>query len=458
MPKTIADYHRMLLSGETTVKAVVLECMEKIEKDNARLNIFLTVNDKAIEEAEKMDQLFAADKSILERKPLFGVPVGHKDIFSTKGMRTTAASKVLEEYVPSFNATVVEKLNDAGVIIMGKLNCDAWAHGSSGENSDFGPTLNPVDETRVPGGSSSGSAAAVAAGMVMVSTATDTGGSIRLPANFTGTVGLKPTYGRVSRYGVIAMASSLDSIGHVTRNIEDNAKVFEVTSAPDIYDANTADSRPFKFEQGDVAGLKIGIPSEYVKTLKDEDVLAAFNKSVERLKNMGVEIVEVSLPYTDKAAASYYILQPAEVSSNLARFDGVRFGKGRTAFGPEAVRRMLIGAYTLSSGYYDAYYKKALKVRTLIKQDFDQVFQGVDLLVCPVSPTPPFKLGEKISDPVSMYLSDILTIPMNLAGIPSLALPYGQTTEGLPLGFQIVGPRYSEELIYKVASAFEKHE
>jgi aspartyl-tRNA(Asn)/glutamyl-tRNA(Gln) amidotransferase subunit A len=459
MHKSIKELHDAYRSGATTVVAVVSEYLKRIESTK-ELNVYLTVNEKVLELSKEMDQKLEADRSIVDRLALFGVPIAHKDIFLTKDLRTTAASKVLENYIPAYSGTVVKKLEEAGALLLGKVNCDAWAHGSSGENSDFGPTKNPLDQSLVPGGSSSGSAAAVAADIALITTATDTGGSIRLPANFTGTVGLKPTYGRVSRFGVISMASSLDSIGHFSKNVEDSARVLSVTSGMDVYDANTSDSKPFDWNEaitaGDLTGWKIGVPKEYVEPLKDEEVKTAFERSVDKLRSLGAEVVEVSLPYTEYAAAVYYILQPSEVSSNLGRYDGVRFGQDRENFGPEAVRRILIGTYTLSAGYYDAYYKKALKVRTLIKKDFDRVFETVDLLVAPVSPTLPFKIGEKIDDPVSMYLSDVLTIPMNLAGIPALAIPDGKTEDGLPTGLQLIGPRYSEEKIYQAAYRLEQ--
>lgn len=459
MPRSIKELHDAYRAGTLTVSEVVREYLDKIESKKD-LNIYLTISEEALKVATALDSELNADKGVLDKKALFGVPIAHKDIFMTKDLRTTAGSKVLENYVPAYSATVVKKMEEAGAILLGKLNCDAWAHGSSGENSDYGPTKNPIDPSLVPGGSSSGSAAAVAADLALVATASDTGGSIRLPANFTGTVGLKPTYGRVSRYGVISMASSLDSVGHISHNVEDSARVLSVTSGKDVYDANTNNSIPFDWQQaikeGDLSGWKIGVPKEYVGPLKDVEVKTAFERSIEKIKSLGATVIEVSLPYTEYAAAVYYILQPSEVSSNLGRFDGVRFGNDRSSFGAEAVRRILIGTYTLSAGYYDAYYKKAIKVRTLIKKDFDKVFESVDLLVAPVSPTLPFKIGEKVDDPVAMYLSDVLTIPINLAGVPALAIPDGKSSNGLPTGLQLIGPRYSEEKIYQAAYRLEK--
>ncbi len=439
---------------------VVDEHLKKIEERNDALNVFLTVTgDEARQRAEEIDKLIAAQPEIIDNMPLLGIPVAYKDIYMTKGIRTTAGSNVLRDYVAQYSATVVDKIEAAGAISLGKLNCDAWAHGSSGENSDFGPTKNPVNPEYVPGGSSSGSAAAVAAGMAALTMGTDTGGSIRLPANFCGVVGFKPTYGRVSRYGIVSMASSLDSVGHFAHNVEDAAKMLAVTSGVDRHDANTANSKEFYItglkEKG-LKGVRVGVPREYLSPIKNGEVKGDFEKTVRRLEEAGVAIVEVSLPHTDQATAVYYILQPSEVSSNLARFDGIRYGNTRANFGAEAIRRIMIGTYTLSAGYYDAYYKTALRVRTLIKEDFDRVFEKVDVLVTPVSPTPPFKLGEKMNDPLEMYLSDILTVPVNLAGLPAIALPTGKTEDGLPLGIQVIGKRFAEDEIFPISYQIEQ--
>jgi aspartyl-tRNA(Asn)/glutamyl-tRNA(Gln) amidotransferase subunit A len=388
-----------------------------------------------------------------------GIPIAAKDIYSTKDVRTTAGSKVLENYIPQYDATVIKKLKDAGAIIIGKTNLDAWAHGSSGENSDFGPTKNPWNEEFVPGGSSSGSAVSVASGMALAATGTDTGGSIRLPASFTNTVGLKPTYGRVSRYGVIAMASSLDSIGHFSKTVEDNAVFLQVTAGQDKHDATTPPVAVPNYLEDlakGIKGLKIGVPKEYIEPKAiDPGILVNFKSSLRILEKLGGEIVDISLPNTEYGIEVYYIIQPAEVSSNLARYDGIRFGNGREAFGDEAKRRIMLGTFTLSVGYYDAYYKKAMKVRTLIINDFDKAYKNVDAIVSPISPTPPWKIGEKVNEPLKMYLSDILTVNINLAGIPGLAVPSG-FINSLPTGVQFLGPKFSEDLLFRIGHAFEQ--
>ncbi|MGB9706959.1 MAG: Asp-tRNA(Asn)/Glu-tRNA(Gln) amidotransferase subunit GatA, partial [Microgenomates group bacterium] len=396
---------------------------------------------------------------IEEKLPLFGIPIGVKDLFCTKGIRTTAGSKVLENYTPVYDATVVRKLKEAGAIIIGKTNLDAWAHGSSGENSDFGPTKNPYDEKRVPGGSSSGSAVATATGMALAATGTDTGGSIRLPAAFCGVVGLKPTYGRVSRFGVIAMASSLDSIGHFTKNVEDSAIILNVTAGKDPLDATTspiAVPNYLKNLKKGIRGIKIGVPKQYFIRGMDKEVEKNILRAIKKLEKLGAKIINISLPHTKYALAVYYIIQPSEVSSNLARYDGIRYGLGREKFGDEAKRRIMLGTYTLSAGYYEAYYLKAMKVRTLIRKDFEEAFKKVKAIVAPVSPTLPFKFGEKTADPLKMYLSDIFTIPANLAGLPGLSLPIG-FADNLPVGMQILGPQFSEDLLFQIGWAYENN-
>lgn len=461
MNNSINHLHRRYQSAETSVVEVVTSHIDVTNKKNPALNVFLTTTfDQALKTAADLDRRLKNDPEIINRLPLFGVPVAHKDLFCTAGIRTTAGSHVLKDYLPPYSATVVASLENAGAVSLGKVNLDAWAHGASGENSDFGPTKNPLQPEYVPGGSSSGSAAAVAAGMVMVATGTDTGGSVRLPAAFTSTVGLKPTYGRVSRYGVIAMSSTLDSVGHITQSVADSARVLSVTSGVDPKDANTAASRPFSLSSlknfNDLKGVTIGIPKEYVSLLTDPAVKENFSRVVKKAAALGATVTEVSLPHTKDAIAAYYILQPAEVSSNLGRFDGIRYGQSRLAFGDEAVRRIMIGTFTLSSGYYDAYYKTALKVRTLIRQEFDRVFSDVDVLLTPVSPTPPFKLGSKVNDPVAMYLSDVLTVTANIAGICGLAIPSGSTPDKLPLGVQLLGSRFAEETVYPLAAVLEE--
>lgn len=450
---TITDIIEGYKEKKFSVSEVVNSYLERVEKLNPKLNAFITVDsENAKRKAKELD-----GKEI--KNPLHGVPYGIKDMFLTKGVRTTAASKVLSDYIPQYSATVIDRLENAGAISLGKLNHDAWAHGSSGENSDFGNTLNPWNTDYVPGGSSSGSSASVAARMVPFSTGTDTGGSIRLPASFTNTVGLKPTYGLVPRYGVISMASSLDSMGHFSRTVAESAQILNITAGFDGYDATVSPREKENYTSllgKDIKGMKIGVPKEYVTTGLSPEVKSVFENSLKILEKLGAEIVEISLPHTDEGIAVYYIIQPSEVSSNLARFDGIRYGNDRSFFGKEAKRRIMLGTFTLSSGYYDAYYKKAMQVRTLIKNDFDEAFKSVDLLVSPVSPTPPWKFGEKANDPLAMYLSDALTVTINLAGVPGLAVPAGFSKERLPIGIQFVGPHFSESKLFQVGHAYEK--
>lgn len=452
MSKTIVETRKELVDGTKSVTEVVSESL-KIIKDKEKLNAFITLaEDEALIRAKWLEK--NGDRSL----PLFGVPVALKDMYLTKGIRTTAGAKLLEEYAPPYSSSVVEKLEEAGAVIVGKTNQDAWAHGASGENSDFGPSLNPSNEEYVPGGSSSGSAVAVAAGMVPLAMGTDTGGSIRQPANFVGVVGFKPSYGRVSRYGVIAMASSLDSMGHFTNSVEDAALVLGVTAGADERDATTRAARKYEFEgfsKNGLEGVRVGIAKEYVEAIADEEIKENFEKVKSKLERLGATLVDVTLPHTKEAIAVYYILQPAEVSSNLARFDGVRYGKGRDSFGKEAKRRIVVGSYTLSSGYYDAYYRQALRVRTLVKQDFERAFEKVDALVTPVSPTTAFKLGEKTSDPLAMYMADALTVPVNLAGLPAIAIPSGKTKGGLPMGVQVIGRYMDEERMLPISYELE---
>lgn len=434
-------------------------CLKQIEKHNPSLNAFITVcEDYALHEAKKADILLASQGETLEGKSLLGIPIALKDLFSTKGIKTTAGSGVLKDYIPQYDATVVKKLKAAGAIIIGKTNLDAWAHGSSGENSDFGPTKNPWNTRYVPGGSSSGSAAALAADMCIASTGTDTGGSIRLPASFCNIVGLKPTYGRVSRYGIIAMASSLDSIGHFTKTVEDSELLLKITEGKNSLDATTFEK---KHEVKPFSKIKIGVdPDFFSKQIETEslNLLRKAYNTLLRLKNNSVEdfIPNIALPHQEYGIACYYIIQPAEVSSNLARYDGIRYGSPRENFGDEAKRRIMLGTYTLSAGYYDAYYKKAMQVRTLIKQDFEKAFEKVDVIITPVSPTPAWKLGEKINDPLSMYLSDKFTVTANLGGIPALSIQIGFTPKGFPVGLQILGPHFSEGVLFKVGRAYEE--
>ncbi|KKQ36521.1 MAG: Glutamyl-tRNA(Gln) amidotransferase subunit A [Candidatus Levybacteria bacterium GW2011_GWC2_37_7] len=440
---TIKEAKGGLKSKKFSSVELTKACLEQIKKHNKDLNAFITVTEKEALDSARLN---------------LGIPIALKDLFSTKGIKTTAASNVLKDYIPQYDAAVVKKIKDAGAIIIGKTNCDAWAHGSSGENSDFGPTKNPWDKEYVPGGSSSGSAVSVASDMCIASTGTDTGGSIRLPASFNNVVGLKPTYGRVSRYGIIAMASSLDSIGHFTKTVEDSALFFNVTAGQDKMDATTLPNPVEDFTKDlnkGIKGLKIGIPKEFVTSDLDNEAKEKFEETVKTFANLGAEIIEISLPYTEYGIAAYYIIQPSEVSSNLARYDGIRYGNDRSYFGDEAKRRIMLGTFTLSSGYYDAYYKKAMAVRTLIIKDFNDAFQKVDALISPVCPTLPWKLGEKINDPIKMYMSDVLTVTANLAGIPGLSLPIG-FIDGLPVGMQILGPQLSEVKLFQIGYAYEQ--
>lgn len=429
--------------------------LERIREIDKKLNAFITVDEKgALEQAAGADEHLA----IGDNRPLLGIPIALKDLFVTKNLRTSAGSKVLDNYIPQYDGTVVNLLKNAGSVILGKTNCDAWAHGSSGENSDFGPTKNPYNIEYVPGGSSSGSPVTIASDMSLAATGTDTGGSIRLPASFCNVVGLKPTYGRVSRYGVIAMSSSLDSIGHFTKTVEDSALFLQVTAGNDPLDATTPQKDVPNYLTNltkGVKGLKIGVPKEYVAEGMDSKVSELVEKALKDLEDKGAELVEISLPHTQYAIEVYYILQTAEVSSNLARYDGIRYGSDRSHFGDEAKRRIMLGTYVLSSGYYDEYYKKAMKVRTLLTQDFEEAYKKVDVIITPCSPTLPWKLGEKMNDPLKMYLSDIFTVHANLVGIPGLTVPVG-FVDGLPVGMQILGPHFSEELLFQVGHAYEQ--
>jgi len=455
LPITIKETREGLLTKKFSAVELVDEYLKNIE-ENKDLNAFITVCDEeAYKKAKAVDSLVNAGVSG-NQYPMLGSVIAHKDLFLTKGVRTTAASKVLESYIPQYSATVVKKYDQEGSIMIGKTNSDAWAHGASGENSDFGPTLNPRNKKYVPGGSSSGSAVAVAANLSLVSTGTDTGGSIRQPANFCGVVGLKPTYGAVSRYGVIAMASSLDTVGAFANSVEDVETMFEVTKGEDGLDSTVKNHESDKLTTKDASKIKIGIPKEYLTEGLDHEVEKSVQETMKVLKKEGVEFVDISLPHTKYAISVYYIIQPAEVSSNLERYDGIRFGNPRASFGAEAKRRIMLGTYVLSAGFYDAYYLKAQKVRSKLIEDFDLAFSKVDAIIAPVSPTPAFKLGEKAEDPLKMYLADIFTASANLAGIPGLAIPSGATKLGLPLGFQLLGPKFSENTLFELGKLYQK--
>ena len=385
--------------------------------------------------------------------------IAHKDLFLTKGIRSTAAAKPLDNYIAHYSATVVNNLEEAGYTTKAKLNNDAWAHGGSGENSDFGPTQNPWNIDYVPGGSSSGSAAAVADGYVALATGTDTGGSIRQPASFCGVTGLKPTYGALSRYGIVAMASSLDSPGFFAKSVKEVSELYAVAAKSDVYDATSQskirDERFESFSQKNTDSMTIGIPAEYFDEAVDPEILEAVNKAVETLAQAGHKAVPVNMPHTKYGVFTYYVIMTTEVASNLGRYDGVRYGNDRTTFGAEAKRRIMLGTYASSAGYADKYYEKAAKVRTLIKQDFDKAFELVDCLLAPVSPIKQFKIGEKVDDPLAMYLADILTVNINLAGVPSLAVPCGFGSEGMPIGMQLIGPRWSESMLFALGEQYQ---
>ncbi len=454
LPLTIKETQEGLIGKKFSAVELIDSYLTRINKYNKKLNIFLTVTQEvAYTQAKKADRLICdyGNKAFADY-PLLGVTVAHKDLFLTKGVRTTAGSKVLESYIPPYSATVVEKLEKAGCIVLGKTNCDAWAHGSSGENSDYGPTKNPWHKEYVPGGSSSGSGAALAANFSLIATGTDTCGSIRLPANYSYSYGLKPTYGAVSRYGVVAMASSLDTVGHLGRCAEDMEKVFQITKGADFKDSTLAERK----KESPKARIRIGIPGDFFANGVDGEINKNIQRAIEIFKKAGIEFREISLPYTKYAISVYYIIQPAEVSSNLSRYDGIRYGESRNLFGEEAKRRIMLGTYVLSSGYYDAYYLKAMKVRSKIIDDLNKVFDQVDAIIAPVAPTPPFKIGEKVDDPLKMYLTDIFAATANLSGTPALAVPFGFSKEKLPLGFQLMGSRFSEYTLFALAKLFEE--
>lgn len=457
---------------DVTVRELAEGCLERIEETDNHVHAFITVNpEQVLAEADGLDRKIA-DRS-LKLGFLTGIPVAVKDNMVTRGVRTTCASRILGDYVPPYDATVVARLKRDGALLVGKTNLDEFAMGSSTENSAFEATRNPWDLDRVPGGSSGGSAAAVAARQVPTALGSDTGGSIRQPAAFCGVVGLKPTYGRVSRYGLVAFGSSFDQIGPITRSARDAAYVLRVIAGRDKRDSTTADETVGGYVEEigkDVHELRVGVPREWFGSGLDASIGEPVRKALDRLEALGCSVEEVSLPHTEQAIATYYILAPAEASSNLARYDGVKYGYrspqtedlhsmyARTrseGFGNEVKRRIMIGTYVLSAGYYDAYYLKGSKVRTLIQRDYLDAFQKVDLLVGPTTPTPPFRLAEKTSDPLSMYLSDSYTVTANLAGIPGLSMPCGFTPDKLPVGLQFLGPHFSEGKLLRVAHALE---
>jgi len=457
---------------QTTALALTESHYATIAQQDAQIGAFLTLSkERALAQADRMDRLVAQGDPL---PPLAGVPVGIKDVMVTRGVRTTAGSKILNTFIPPYDCTAVARLEEAGAIVLGKLNCDEFAMGSSNENSAFRPVHNPCDLSRVPGGSSGGSAAAVAAGMAVATLGSDTGGSIRQPASFCGVVGLKPTYGRVSRYGLIAFASSLDHIGPFARSVKDAASVLHVIAGRDPMDSTSSDVPVPDYVaalEKDVRGLKLGVAKEYFGEGLDPEVRHGVESAIDKLKGLGCEIVRVSLPHTAYAIPAYYVIATAEASANLERYDGVRYtlraqgAKSLTemyrrsrdeGFGAEVKRRIMLGTYVLSAGYYDAYYLKAQKVRTLLARDFEKAFQQVDAILTPTSPTAAFKLGEKSADPLAMYLADIYTVTANLAGIPGISIPCGETSGKLPIGLQILGKHFDECTILRVARAFEQ--
>ncbi|MGH9843923.1 MAG: Asp-tRNA(Asn)/Glu-tRNA(Gln) amidotransferase subunit GatA [Blastocatellia bacterium] len=474
---TIEELHKLYASGEATPTDVCNAALDKIEKENDLLNAYITIDrEGALKRAAAMD---AGIRSAIAKKPLAGIPVAIKDNMCTEGLRTTCASRILGNYVPPYTATAVRKIEEAGAIIVGKTNLDEFAMGGSTENSAFGPARNPHDTDRVPGGSSGGSAVTVAAGHVAVSLGSDTGGSIRQPASFCGLAGLKPTYGRVSRYGLVAFASSLDQIGPFATNVKDAARVLQVISGHDRRDSTSANVEAPDYLAaltGDVKGLRVGVPPECFGEGLDAEVKAKVEAGIQKLKERGAEIVEVSLPHTKYAIAVYYIIATAEASSNLARFDGVRYGfraeEARTlsemyrrtrdeGFGAEVKRRIMLGTFVLSSGYYDAYYEKAQRVRQMLVNDFTEAFKRCDVIATPTAPTPAYRIGEKSNDPLAMYLGDIYTVTINLAGVPAISVPCGVSSSqsgagGLPIGIQLIGNHFDEARLLNAAYAYEQ--
>jgi len=468
---SLAEARAAVVEGRVSAAALAEEHYERIAKVDPEIHSFLALTrERAMMQAEKVDAAVKAGDPV---GVLAGVPVGIKDVLTVKGVVTTAGSKILEGYRPPYDATVVARLEAAGAVVLGKLNCDEFAMGSSNENSAYGPVRNPRALDRVPGGSSGGSAAAVAAGLCVASLGTDTGGSIRQPAAFCGVVGVLPTYGRVSRYGLIAFASSLDRVGPFARSVEDAATMLEVLAGADEMDATSSHEAVGSYvaeTKKDVAGLRIGVPEEYFGEGLNAEIRAAIEKALDGLRAAGCSIHKVSLPHTKYAVPTYYVIATAEASSNLSRFDGVRFGlrsedAGTLAamfrntrdegFGAEVNRRILLGTYVLSAGYYDAYYRKAQQVRALLTRDFVQAFETVDAIVAPVTPTAAFKLGEKTDDPLQMYLEDIYSVAASLAGICGMSVPCGETAEGLPIGVQVLGKHFDEATMLRVGAAVE---
>lgn len=466
---TLTQLRDALRRGETTSLTATQAMLDHLVATDNDIQAFLTITDEmALEQAQQADQRRANG----EDSPLLGIPVAVKDIICTQGVETTAGSKILEGFVPPYDAFVVCQLKAAGAVILGKTNTDEFAMGSSTENSAYFTTRNPYDQTRVAGGSSGGSAAAVATGMAYGALGTDTGGSVRQPASFCGVVGLRPTYGRMSRWGVVAFASTLDQVGTFGRTVADCTAVFQTTAGYDPMDSTSLNVPVPDFEAaltGDIRGLKVGVPKEYFIEGIDAEVETAVRNAIAKLAELGAEIVEISLPHTAYALPVYYLIAPAEASANLARYDGIRFGprvegadmidsvkKTRALFGPEVKRRIMLGTYALSAGYYEAYYGRALRARTLIKQDFLNAFEQVDVIATPTSPTTAFRIGANIDDPLQMYLEDIFTLPINLSASCGLSVPCGSDSQGLPIGLQLIGNTLQEAVILNVAFAYEQ--
>jgi aspartyl-tRNA(Asn)/glutamyl-tRNA(Gln) amidotransferase subunit A len=470
--ESIGEFIDSVRAGQTTARAAVASALDAAEKLNPELNAFLEIDRTGA--LERADQIDANDPAGITSLPLAGVPIAIKDNICVRGMQTSCGSRILGPYHAPYNATVIERLLAAGAVILGKTNCDEFAMGSSNENSAFGPVKNPWDTARVPGGSSGGSTAAVAAGIVPVALGSDTGGSVRQPAALCGVIGLKPTYGRVSRYGLVAFGSSLDQIGVLARQASDAAAVLQIIAGRDEHDATSADVAVPDYAaelNKDMKGLRLGVSRALLGEGLSEEVRGAIEKAIDSFRELGAEIVDVELPHAKYAIAVYYVIATAEASSNLARYDGVRYGfraeeapalrnmYRRTrdeGFGPEVKRRVMLGTYVLSAGYYDAYYLKAQKVRMLMRQDFGNAFAKCDAILTPTTPTPAFLFGEKVNDPLAMYLNDVYTVTANLAGIPGISVPCGLSTEGLPMGLQLLGPNWSEGLLLRLAHAYQQ--
>ena len=466
----------LLRAGDISSQELTRAFLERIENFDPHLHTFLTLTPKkALSQAAKADQRLADWRQSPDEvlSPLVGVPLAVKDVLCVADVRCTCGSRILEDFAPPFHATAVQRLLDVGVVILGKTNTDEFAMGSSTENSAYGPTHNPWDLARVPGGSSGGSAAAVAARLAPLALGTDAGGSVRQPASFCGVTGLKPTYGRVSRYGLIAYGSSLDCVGALGHTAQEVAAVFECMAGYDPLDATSMELPVPKIDFNkpvDLERLRIGVPEEYFIAGIQPQVVAAVHAAIEHMASLGAEVMEISLPHTEYALPVYYLIAPAEASANLARYDGIRYGPRLPAdemweifrqtrgvkFGSEVKRRIMLGTYALSAGYYDAYYGQAQKVRTLIKRDFELAFENVDVIAAPVAPTTAFRIGDHTGDPLSMYLEDVFTLPANLAGVPGLTFPVGYDHQGLPVGMQMMGPRFKEQLLFEIAHAFQQ--